>query len=409
MNHPPSAPQRTRNATMTTASTPRRNLRHTPRCRAAAASLCLAALACAAHAADPGITCERQYTGANQQLILDVTAPRDFGKMTLALMNDDGSLVADPVEVRPGRVDLSAVLPAIWTLEHAAYLQMLDGETPVGTALVLQPLLARMVPVTEQSRRPDGSTYTRIIDWRDENTPPEEPPPVAENTGEGGTDDVPEPVEPVVVETPTQTPRLLSGLRIDPEMDAIMRTTAGEIRIRMRHDAAPNTANNFLALCAGHFYEGITFHRVVPLDRQGLPFVIQAGDPTGKGDGGPGYWLPIEPSTLPHDLGVISMARADDPDSAGSQFFFCLSRAGTARLDGQYCAFGEAVSGAETILAIATTELADAGAGRPVKPPVILDVQLVPAPPRTVGEGRPDDPISDAPPIEAPKPKRVPR
>ena len=387
---------------------------------ASAVSLLLCSLAIAQ---EPGLASSRRYTGVHQQLIITATAPRDFGKVMLALMDYDGAPVTEPVEIRPGRIDLSETLPAIWTLERAAYLQLLDGDEPIGSALVLQPMLSRLVPVTEQSRRPDGSFYTRIVGWRDENAPPPPPPPEVATTQatQGNAEDDNDPndeeqgegttASPIAVqdESESEPKRLMSGLRIDPEVDVLMRTSAGEIHLRMRHDAAPNTANNFLALCTGDFYEGIVFHRIVPLDRQGLPFVIQAGDPTGGGDGGPGYWLPIEASTLPHDLGVISMARADDPDSAGSQFFICLSKAGTARLDGQYCAFGETISGAEAILAIATSELADAAAGRPVNPPVILDVQLVPAPPRTPGSGRPDAPISDTPPIEPPTPKRVPR
>ncbi|MDP6602414.1 MAG: peptidylprolyl isomerase, partial [Phycisphaerales bacterium] len=125
------------------------------------------------------------------------------------------------------------------------------------------------------------------------------------------------------------------------------------------------------------------FHRIVPLTARGQGFVIQAGDPTGTGSGGPGWWLPIERSDLPHDFGVISMARANDPDSAGSQFFLCLSREGTARLDGQYCAFGETVEGEVTIKAIAATPLSDPASGRPAEAPMILDMMLAPAPARS--------------------------
>jgi len=369
--------------------------------------------------AEPGLSSPRIYVGAGQQVLLDVTARRDFGKMTLALMTYDGTLIAPPIEVRPGRVDLSEALPAIWSIDSAAYLQMLDGEEPIGSALVLQPMLSRMVPEVAQAQRPDGAFYTRIVGWKDENAPPptvapssSQPP--APATNENGSSEAADEPASQAEANPTandesRPTRLFSGLRIQLERDVIVRTSAGAIHVRMRHDAAPNTVNNFLHLCEGGFYENVTFHRVVPLDRNGQPFVIQAGDPTGTGDGGPGYWLPIEQSTLPHDLGVISMARADDPDSAGSQFFFCLSRSGTARLDGQYCAFGETIEGSDAILAIATTPLADPSTGRPVEPPVILETELVPAPPRTVGKGRPDHPISSAPPIEAPKPKRVPR
>ena len=176
----------------------------------------------------------------------------------------------------------------------------------------------------------------------------------------------------------------------------------------MRPDAAPNTAWNFISLCEGGFYRGIDFHRIVPMTRDGDPFVIQAGDPTASGSGGPGYWLPIEKSDLPHDFGVISMARDVDPDSAGSQIFICLSRAGTARLDGHYCGFGYAVDGAETIRAIAAVKLVDISAGRPADPPVILGTDLLSAPPRVPGAGRTDQAVvADASPSpKPPAPKR---
>jgi peptidyl-prolyl cis-trans isomerase B (cyclophilin B) len=117
----------------------------------------------------------------------------------------------------------------------------------------------------------------------------------------------------------------------------------------------------------------------------------------------------MEPSGLRHDFGVISMARADHPDSAGSQFFICLSRAGTARLDGQYCAFGYAVEGAETIRAVAAVELADVAAGRPVDPPVVFTAELVPSPPRMPGVGRPDRPVIDQEAAAETQPDRIPR
>ena len=92
----------------------------------------------------------------------------------------------------------------------------------------------------------------------------------------------------------------------------------------------------------------------------------------------------MERSPLPHDFGVISMARDNHPDSAGSQFFLCLSREGTARLDGSYTSFGETLSGAGAIRSIASVELADPETGSPVRPPRILGMRLVPAPSRMV-------------------------
>ena len=163
------------------------------------------------------------------------------------------------------------------------------------------------------------------------------------------------------------------------DQDAVIATNEGDIRVAFRPDVAPNTVWNFRELASGGFYHNTTFHRIVPMTSKGHPFVIQGGDPTGTGSGGPGYWLPIENSDLPHDVGVVSMARAGDPDSAGSQFFFCLSRAGTARLDGQYCSFGETIDGEDVIQKIAATPLADPASGKPVTPPTIHSITLVPA------------------------------
>ena len=134
---------------------------------------------------------------------------------------------------------------------------------------------------------------------------------------------------------------------------------------------------------------------MVHFDRTGRRFVIQGGDPSGTGEGSAGWDLPMENSTLSHDLGVISMARADHPDSAGSQFFFCLSREGTARLDGQYCAFGYAVKGAETIAKTADVEIEDVAAGKPTTPPSITRMSLVPAPPQDPGTARSDRRITE--------------
>jgi len=132
------------------------------------------------------------------------------------------------------------------------------------------------------------------------------------------------------------------------------------------------------------------FHRIVPMNREGQPFVVQGGDPTGTGDGGPGWNLALEPSDLPHDLGVVGMARGDEPHSAGSQFYFALSREGTAKLDNQYCTFGFVVSGRDALQKIAQANIADATTGRPTSAPKIQYVEIVPAPARARGENRRD-------------------
>ncbi|MSR41192.1 MAG: peptidylprolyl isomerase [Phycisphaerales bacterium] len=192
-----------------------------------------------------------------------------------------------------------------------------------------------------------------------------------------------------------------SGLRLALDEDVVLNTTAGNINVRLRMDEAPSTARNFIELARSGFYDGTPFHRVVPLDREGRPFVIQGGDPIGTGDGGPGYDIMLEPSTLAHDFGVLSIARNDWPDSGGSQFFFCLSREGTARLDGQYCAFGESTTGAEAILKIADVEIEDIATGRPKRIEFVTTAKVVPAPAWTPGVGRADARVT-IPPRAAP-------
>jgi peptidyl-prolyl cis-trans isomerase B (cyclophilin B) len=130
------------------------------------------------------------------------------------------------------------------------------------------------------------------------------------------------------------------------ETRAIIETKFGNIEIRFFPDVAPNHVNSFIELAKKGFYDGTTFHRVIP------GFMIQGGDPNSKdadrsrhGMGGPGYTIKAEFNQKPHKRGTLSMARAADPDSAGSQFFICVADA--PFLDRQYTVFGEVVSGME--------------------------------------------------------------
>lgn len=122
----------------------------------------------------------------------------------------------------------------------------------------------------------------------------------------------------------------------------------GAIELKFFPDVAPNHVNNLVKLAREKFYDGTTFHRVIP------GFMIQGGDPNSKnpdrsrhGTGGPGYKVIAEFNSCPHKRGTLSMARAQDPNSAGSQFFICVADA--KFLDGQYTVFGEVVSGMETV------------------------------------------------------------
>ena len=118
-------------------------------------------------------------------------------------------------------------------------------------------------------------------------------------------------------------------------------------------EVAPITVNNFISLIKKNFYDGLTFHRIIP------GFMIQGGDPEGIGIGGPGYSIKGEftmngvPNDLAHTEGVLSMARAMDPNSAGSQFF--IMHKTSPHLDGQYAAFGKVIEGLDVVDKIAQT------------------------------------------------------
>lgn len=137
----------------------------------------------------------------------------------------------------------------------------------------------------------------------------------------------------------------------------------GSIVIELYPDIAPNTVNNFISLVKSGFYDNNTFHRLVP------GFVLQGGDPNGMGTGGPGYTIKGEFSkngvenNLKHTKWIVSMARSQDYDSAGSQFFIML---GTAEsLDGEYAAFGKVIDGKENINRIIKSEgVSDPNSGK---------------------------------------------
>ena len=132
------------------------------------------------------------------------------------------------------------------------------------------------------------------------------------------------------------------------ETTAVIETKFGDIKLRFFPDVAPNHVNNFIELAKKGFYDGTTFHRIIP------GFMIQGGDPNSKdpdrskhGLGDPGYKLKAEFNDKPHKRGTLSMARAGHPDSAGSQFFICV--ADSPFLDRQYTAFGEVISGMDVV------------------------------------------------------------
>ena len=126
---------------------------------------------------------------------------------------------------------------------------------------------------------------------------------------------------------------------------AIIKTSKGEVVCELNYEKAPLSVTNFIQLANGGFYNGLTFHRVVP------NFVVQGGDPQGTGSGGPGYTIPAEIG-LPHDQGALAWARLGDganpqKKSSGSQFYITLEK--TPFLDGEYTVFGKTLSGMDVV------------------------------------------------------------
>lgn len=175
--------------------------------------------------------------------------------------------------------------------------------------------------------------------------------------------------------TTTSTNASMSQPKTAPEV-AIINTTEGTMVVQFWTDAAPNTIANFKKLANSGFYDGTCFHRVIK------GFMIQGGDPLTKdpakedmwGTGGPGYQIKAEFNDHPHVRGVISMARSQDPDSAGSQFFIC--HGDPAFLDHQYTTFGKLIKGDDVLEKIATTPTHPQD--RPDKRIGIISIKIVP-------------------------------
>ncbi len=153
---------------------------------------------------------------------------------------------------------------------------------------------------------------------------------------------------------------------IDPSKSytAILKTEKGDITIKLRPDLAPKHVDSFVTLARKNFFDGVTFHRVIP------GFVAQTGDPTGTGTGGPGYTIEAEFTKTQFVAGTIGMARSNDPNSAGSQFFITYERA--PHLDGQYTVFGEVTQGMDVARKLTPREAPSAPPGDK-----LIDVEII--------------------------------
>ena len=154
-------------------------------------------------------------------------------------------------------------------------------------------------------------------------------------------------------------------------MKATLQTNHGAIELELFPEDAPKTVDNFVKLARDGFYDGVIFHRVIP------DFMIQGGDPTGTGSGGPGYSFEDEFNQNKVERGALAMANAG-PNTNGSQFFIVTTEE-APWLDGKHTVFGEVVDGMDTVNSIGTTETDHTD--RPTKPQVIEHVELDPGTP----------------------------
>ncbi len=326
---------------------------------------------------------ERAYYGVNQPVPVLLSCPESGNVPEVRLYEPGATSPLDSASAAPGRIDLASMFPLLWTTRkpRVLYAQLHFGDSALGPSLVLQPMLTPAAALDGFL----GSVLRAIEDGR-----------TAELTRLlNSPDSEREPLRRRTLTTPPSQP-VYAGLRVWVDRHVILETSAGAIEIRMRPDKAPNTVAHFLSLVEGGYYTGVPFHRVVAADALGRPFIVQAGDPTGLGGGGPGFHVDFEPSELAHDLGVVSLARKpDDPNSGGGQFFICLGREACRALDGNYAAFGELVGGGQALKAITAAPLAPidpAAPGspleRPIEPVVINSARLAPAPPYGTGPGR---------------------
>ncbi len=159
------------------------------------------------------------------------------------------------------------------------------------------------------------------------------------------------------------------------ETHVVIDTDAGSMTVKLWPEVAPKTVENFIKLAGEGFYDGTAFHRIV------RGFMIQGGDPLSKedhphvGTGGAGYQIKAEFNDRSHVRGVLSMARSQDPDSAGSQFFICLGDA--TFLDRQYTCFGELIEGDEVLEAIGNTPTSMSNGGEMSKPENRVGVKTI--------------------------------
>jgi len=327
-----------------------------------------------APAAEAQLRAEREYCGVNRRIPVSIERPEGMrGDLEIALLRPGTAEETQRRAVRAGEADLGAVFPTLWAAESPTllYAQLLVGGEKAGAALVLSPMMTPKPAenitirraIREAARAGKLDQLDQLLD--------------RESNIRQGLGNVAE------FFFPTPAPYTFSGYRVYQDAQVVIETSLGNVVMRMRPDEAPIAAATFMDLVDGGFYTDIRVDRVLVGPP---PFVIQLGDPTGTRYGNPGFFVDLEQSGLPHDFGVVSLARRPShADTGGSQIFICLSREGTRDLDGRFASFAEVVAGAETLLAIESAEVGGEFGDEPVEPIIIRRMYLRPAPP--YGEG----------------------
>ncbi|MCC6322675.1 MAG: peptidylprolyl isomerase [Phycisphaerales bacterium] len=302
---------------------------------------------------------ERTYNGIGKPLRVRVkTAVDAVGPFAVQLIQPGAGGRTERVEIteadRNGTVDLAAMFPGLWsaTAPKFTYAQLLVGDDRVGPAVALQPMVT-----PTYAPRLDRSGAPMFIAEKDR-------------------------------------PKVYSGVRAYIDQYVELETSCGTITLGLRPEAAPNTCWNFRELVEGGLYTDVPVHRVASLSGKKEPDIVQTGDPNGTGQGGPGYSIDLEPSSIAHDFGVVTAARFTEPNSAGSQFMICLNREGTAYMDGRYTAFAVVLDvgqGAQAVRTIAATPVGPDN--RPLDPPVIRSARLIDAAPYGLGPKPAKDPL----------------
>ena len=237
------------------------------------------------------------------------------------------------------------------------YLQRNQRAFYLGGIIVLVLSLGSIIFATECTSGTTRTTSPNVpsVEGEATATPTAEAPDATTDPSDGAGDEA-------IVRSYDSPPQL--AIDTSASYEAVIRTELGEVRIELLPGEAPGYVNNFVFLARNRFYEGLTFHRVVP------GFVAQAGDPTGTGFGGAGYHLDEEHNSIPFDAGVISMAKAGSIVD-GSQFFITLGP--TPHLADDFTAFGRVTSGMEVLSALTARDPASA----PGPGDAILEIEII--------------------------------